>query len=346
MSKRYTFEPLEGDNYVIAEPKDGNEDPVRLDTKWVEKDDVEAGWERPIGALIKSDLLSDMDLKDGNGEISRKQAVETLAEAGTEDGDPIVTSETQAEALIDYLGSEGIVNIKDDDDSVLLLQDPEATENPDMYINWAAGIDACVDKIEETEDRIEAAKNKLQSRLDDMEKDPGAIEEKIRETAQELKFLGDGEGVPDPNNLPAEKEQKYNRLKEKLVYHKKMKEVVNTDVTDSVEEGTQKLADSLDMLNSAKQALMSKQEGFRLVALQGKEVPDGAHQIVENMGSLATALAGVGDVDEKADNMSHEEVEDTVGEILEEIEPATDEMDKITEEETEQTSNTGPSMSD
>lgn len=344
MSKKYEFDPLDDGSYVMAKPKNGNKNPVRINTKWIESDDVEAGWERPIGALIKSDLLSDMDLKDGNGRISRRQAVETLREA-TDDEGPIVTSEEHAEALIAYLGEKEIVNIEDDG-SVLILQDPQTTENDNMWINWAAGIDACVEKIDETEERIKSAKNKLEDRLEDMEEDTDSIEEKARETAQELKSIGDGPGLPqNPEELPSDERAEYQRLKKKLVYHNKMKDVVDEDVTKTVKDGTQKLADNLEMLNSAKQALKEKREGFRLVALQNEQVPEGAQNIVDNMGDLATALVGIGDVDEAVENTGTEELEGMVEDLTGTVDGVTDKAVQTSSEETEQTSK-GPSMSD
>jgi len=302
MATKYNFEELEGGEYVIADPVNETADPVRLRATWTDGDDIEGEWERAIGAVIRRDLLGGMDLKDGNGKIDRSRMVETLAGVEDEDG-PIVTSEDQADALVEYFAQKGIVEL--DGNEVLILQNPQETDevNGEMILNWAAGIEACVEKISETEERIEAAKEKLESRLDEMDQDPSRVEAKAQETAQQLKSLGDGQGVPqNPSELPPEERERYNELKRKLIYHNKMMDVIDTDLTEKVKQGTNKLGDSLGQLDSAKQALSIKQEDFRTLALQKQEFPEGAENIVQNMGELATQLAGVEGVEEAAEN--------------------------------------------
>lgn len=338
MGKKYSFEQLDNGEYVIADPKNGNQDPIRLDAKWIEGDEIEGEWERAIGALIKSDLLGNMDLKDGNGKIGRSQAVDTLAEVEDEDG-PIVTSRDQADALLEYFAEEDIVDIQSG--SVLVLQDPQDTDevNGEMVLNWAAGIEACVEKIVETRDRIESAKEKLEDRLNEIDQDSGEIEEKVRETAQELKSLGNSQGVPqNPDELPAEERSRYQELKQKLIYHNKMKEVKTTDLTETVKQGTNELGDSLEKLDSARQALSSKQGEFRTLALQKQEFPDGAENIVQNMGDLATQLAGVGNIEEEVENAGVEEISDIVENVTETAEETTTKAEQTTPQDTREPS--------
>jgi len=319
MATKYNFEELEGGEYVIADPVNETADPVRLRAEWIDGDDIEGEWERAIGAVIKRDLLGGMDLKNGNGKIDRSRVVETLAAAEDEEG-PIVTSEDQADALIEYFAQEGIVEL--DGSEVLVLQNPQDAEDVsgEMILNWAAGIEACVEKISDTQDRIRAAKEKLESRLDDMDQDPSHVEEKARETAQELKSLGDGQGVPEnPSELPPEERERYDELKRKLIYHNKMMDVIDTDLTEKVRQGTNKLGDSLEQLDSAQTALSQKQGEFRTLALQEQEFPEGADNIVQNMGKLATQLAGVEGVEEAAENTDPDGVAELVDDITETV---------------------------
>jgi hypothetical protein len=319
MAKKYNFEPIESDGseYVIANPINENKDPVRLDAEWVEGDEVEGEWERAIGALIKSDLLGSMELKEGNGRIERREAIETLSEIEDDTG-TIVTSEDQAEALIEYFAEEGIVEL--DGGDVLVLRNPqEETEmGGRMILNWAAGIDACVEKISETVDRVK-------------------IQTKMQETAQELQSLGDGQGVPqDPSELPPEERSRYNQLKRKLVFHKKMQEVVDTDLMEKVEEGTNKLSDSIEQLESARIALDQKQQEVRTRALQEQEFPEGANNIVQNMGELATQLAGVGGIEEEVEQTDPTELADIVDEVTEDVAEVTESATETAGEETVQ----------
>lgn len=332
MARKYNFEPIEsGDSeYVIAKPINENKDAVRLEARWIEGDDIEGEWERAIGALIKSDLMGSMELKGGNGRIDRREAIKTLAGIEDDEG-PIVTSEDQAEALLEYFATENIVEIQDGGD-VLLLKNPEGTEDIDgrMILNWAAGIDACVEKISETMERVEGAKEKLENRMNEIDQNPGEIQKRMEEIAQELKSLGDGQGVPQnpEEDLTSEEYSRYKRLEKNLLYHKKMQEVIDTDLTEKVKQGTDKLSDSLDQLEAARSALNQKQGQIRTLALQEQEFPEGAKNIVNNMGELATQLAGVGGIEEEIENSDPNKladiVNDVTGEVTEVTETATE----------------------
>jgi len=51
-----------------------------------------------------------------------------------------------------------------------------------------------------------------------------SIEARLIETAKELKSLGDCEGVPtDTSTLTDAEAERFQQLKEKLIYHKRMK---------------------------------------------------------------------------------------------------------------------------
>lgn len=327
MARKYNFEQIEsgGTDYVIAKPVNDNKDPVRLEARWVEGDEVEGEWERAIGALIKSDLMGSMELKEGNGRIERREAIKTLAELEDDEG-TIVTSEDQAAALIEYFAEENIVELSDGD--VLLLKNPEQTDDMSgrMILNWAAGIDACVEKIDETRERVKQAKEKLENRVNEIDQNPGNIQAKMEEAAQELKSLGDGQGVPQnpEEELSEEEHSRYKRLKKKLIYHKKMQEVVDTDLTEKVKEGTDKLADSIDQLEAAQSALGQKQGEIRTLALEEQEFPEGAKNIVNNMGELATQLAGVGGIEEGVENTDPSELTDIVNEVTGDVTEVTE----------------------
>ncbi|SFC15141.1 hypothetical protein SAMN05444422_10527 [Halobiforma haloterrestris] len=323
MPQKYEFERIESDGqeYVIADPVNQTDDPVRLDARWIEGDDVEGEWERAVRAIIKTDLLGSMELKEGNGRIDRRRAIETLASASDEEGD-IVTSEQQAEALLEFFADEDILELQGG--QVVMLRNP--SDNPDeingrMILNWAAAIDACVEKITETIDRVDSAKQKLENRMDDIDQDSGKIDEHLEETAQELRSLGDGAGVPeDPSTLPAEERERFQQLKRKLIYHKKMKEADQENLAEKVESGTARLADNIEMLESAKSTLANKREQVRTQALKKQTFPDEAMNIVDNMGELTTQLAGVGGIEEAIEETPDHEVGSVVDDVLGNIE--------------------------
>ncbi|WP_256393085.1 hypothetical protein [Natronoarchaeum rubrum] len=347
MPQKYEFERIESDGqeYVIADPLNQTDDPVRLDAQWVEGDDVDGEWERAIRAIIKTDLLGSMELKEGNGRIDRREAIETLAAASDDQGE-IVTSEQQAEALIEFFASENILERQGG--QVVLLRNP--SDDPDeingrMILNWAAAIDACVEKISETIDRVDSAKEKLEDRMDGIEQDSGQIDEYLEETAQELKSLGDGAGVPeDPSKLTEEERERFQQLKRKLVYHKKMKEADRENLAKKVETGADRLADNIEMLKSARTTLSNKQEQVRTKALQEQSFPDEAMNIVDNMGELTTQLAGVGGIEEAVDNTADHEVGSMVDDVLGDIENVGETAQQTAGEETQETETSGLEM--
>ena len=54
---------------------------------------------------------------------------------------------------------------------------------------------------------------------------PDQINQRLTDTAEELRSLGDCEGVPtDPSELSESEQTRFKQLKEKLIYLKKMKE--------------------------------------------------------------------------------------------------------------------------
>lgn len=338
MPQKYEFDRIESDGqeYVIADPHNQTDNPVRLKARWIEGDDIEGEWERAIGEIIKTDLLGSMELEEGNGRIGRRQAIESLTDASDDQGD-VVTSEQQAEALLEFFVSEDI--IEQENGQMVMLRNP--SENPEnvngrMILNWAAAIDACVEKISETIDQVDSSKEKLEDRVDGLEQESGQIDEFLTETAQELKSLGDGAGVPeDPSVLSKDEQTRFQQLKRNLVYHKKMKQADQQNLADKVESGAAQLADKIKMLKSAKETLTNKEEEIRTRALQQQTFPDEAMNIVDNMGNLTTQLAGVGGIDEKIENTPDSEVGTLVNDVLGNVDGVTEAAQKSAGEETQ-----------
>lgn len=334
MPRKFTFSTKEsnGREYVIAQPRTEAGEPVRLEADWVEGDEVEGKWERAVRAIIKEDLMGGMELEEGDGRLSRRRAIEVLATAEDEEG-PITTSEAQAEALVEYFAEQDVLDVADGD--VVLLQNPKDNElSAEKMLNWAAGIDACVEKITETIGRVESAKEKLQDHLDKLDTNAGGIDERLQETAQELKSLGPGPSAPeDPSKLSGEERSRYDQLKRELIYHRQMQEVDRKNLVQKVEAGANELAQNIRMLESAKEALTSKRKEVRTMAMKEGIFPEDAINIVENMGNLATQLAQVDDVDEQVENTTPDEVADLVSEVTGEVQEATETVQETAGEE-------------
>jgi predicted nucleic acid-binding Zn-ribbon protein len=339
MQRNYTFEKttVDGIDYVIANPN-GNGEMVRMEAEWTEGEDVAGRWEDAVRAIIGGDLLGDMNLDGGNGRIDRQDAVETLA-AADQGGEPVVASERQADALVEYFAEEDILRLEGN--QVVLLQDPRKEDiSGRAALNWAAGIDACIEKIDETRDRVKRAKEKLEQKKKDLDTGPSGIEERIQETGQKLRSLGEGAGVPsDASELSESDTKRYRQLKKEFITHKKMKDVESTNLLETVEEGTAKLGNQMNMLESAKEALSQKESEIRVRAIQQREFPDDAKNIVDNMSNIATQLAGVGNVDEAVENTSDEDFANMVEDQVLDLDVGED-VENLTEAETDEESRT------
>ncbi|UPW02275.1 hypothetical protein M0R88_09335 [Halorussus gelatinilyticus] len=312
--RSFTETEMGDGTYVVAEPVSQTDDAVRIEAGWFDtEDDIEGEWEDPIGAIIRNDLTGGMELTEGTGTLSRRQAVENLADA-TKDGEPLVSGETEAEALIDYFAANDVLELDEKNDDVVLLKDPNEVSGK-MVLNWAAAMAACVDKIDETMNRFERAKEKLQKHMENVDANPQRTEELMKEKAQELMALGDGSGFPDRSELSEQAQQKYDILREDFIYYKKLNEAGQENVS-TAQQGVDQIANIIQKLEGAREVLDQKQGQVRTRALKERVFPESEVNIAMNMGELVTSLAGVGSIEEEAENMSEDDVESAVTDVL------------------------------
>lgn len=310
--RNFTEAEMNDGTYVVAEPANQTDEAVRLEAGWFDtEDDIQGEWEEPIGAIIRNDLTGGMQLSEGTGTLSRQEAIENLSDA-TKDGDPLVSGESEAEALIDYFAANDVIDL--DGNDVVLLKDPTEVSGK-MVLNWAAAMSACVDKIENTRKRFDKAKEKLQKHMDSVEADPQRTKELMEEKAQELMALGNGSGFPDRSELPEEKKQKYDVLREDFIYYKKLNEAGQENVS-TAQQGVDQIKRMTDKLEGARNILDQKQGQIRTRALRDRVFPESEVDIAMNMGELVTSLAGVGGIEEEAENMSEDDLESAVTGIV------------------------------
>lgn len=309
MPKRYrNFTETEmGDGtYVIAEPNNQTDDRVRLEADWFDRDTEEEGkWETVVSDIIQSDLAGDMNLEDGRGTLSRRQAVENLLAA---DGQSAVQSEAKAQALVDYFADEGALEL--DGDEVVLLKNPENLESSEMILNWAAAMGACITKIDSTLEKFEQSRDRLQTQMEQVDHTgSNRAEELMKEKSQELMSLGQGSGFPERTKLSNEKQARYDKLKEEFVYYKKLSEAGGTPISQA-EEAIDRLASNIERLEATREIYVDKQTEVRTWALEREIFPEEAVDIAMNMGELATALTGVGSVKEATEEMDDEQLKE------------------------------------
>ena len=331
--RNFTETEMQDGKYIIAEPVNKQADEaVRIEAGWFDgEDDIEGDWEEPIGAIIRNDLTDGMQLSEGTGTIPRHEAVENLNEAERDDSE-IVASEAEAEALLDYFAENDVVEL--DGNNVVLLKDPNEVSG-EMVLNWAAAMSACVDKIDATMDRFERAKDKLQKHMENVDADPQRTEELMKEKAQELMSLGTGSGFPDRSELSEEAKQKYDVLREDFIYYKKLNEAGQQNVS-TAQQGVDQIANIIDKLEGAREILDQKQGQIRARALKERVFPENEVDIAMNMGELVTSLAGVGSIEEEAEEMSEDDLESAVTDIVSETQNIESALDDTLGEDVEE----------
>ncbi|MFB6070062.1 MAG: hypothetical protein ABEJ76_03485 [Halanaeroarchaeum sp.] len=320
MTRKYTFEEKEinGETFAIAKGRGRDTEPVRVRADWVESDDLEGKWEELIKQVVQPETIEDIDIADGRGGISRREAVEALAGAEV-DGTTIVSSEEQADALVEYLAEEDIIGIEGD--SLVLFRDPDSTslDGPGL-MNWAALMSAVIESIDDHIQRVEEAKEKFDETRDSLETDRSDSNERLSETAQRLKNLGDGQGVPDPNSLDEDEYQQYQRLKSHYLYLRNIEKAKEKNLFENINAGTEKMGLAIDKLKAAQEAYDELHVSLREAATQKQVFPEEAMEFVQNAGNLITDLTGVEETaEEDVDHTDLEEmIEEDVGQSVQE----------------------------
>lgn len=323
-----------GTEYIIAQPHSQGE-PVRFEAKWTESGEMEGEWEQLIKPVIKDSLMGQVDVNASDGRLARNEFVRQLAAAVDDEGNAVVSSERQADALVSYLAENNILEASGGE--VVFLQNPfeggedESAVSKEMWVNWAACIDACVEQIQSTIETVDSAKKKLEEHRENVEDNANQGQQYLEEVAQELRGLGEGPEVPDPEKLDAQEEQRYHTLKEEFVFHKQMRKVKVNTVLENIRNGAEVLSRNRRMLEQAEGTLSRKSQELRQAALQQEIFPEGAENIVNNVGDLATQLGNVQNVDEAVAQMSPQDLEDELTDVIGPAREINDATERITE---------------
>jgi len=312
MTRKYTFEgkTINGQEYVIAETRGRDAEPIRVRADWVDNDDMEGKWEELIKQVVQPETINDIDIADGHGGISRREAVEALAGAEA-DGELLVSSEDQADALVEYLAEEDILDIEGNE--LILFQDPhEDSLGGPALMNWAALMSAVIESIDDHLDRIDHAKERFEETLDSLQDERSDSNENLSKTAQRLQNLGPGQGVPNPADLDESEQRQYKRLKEHYVYLRNMEKAKEQNLIENVNAGTEEMALAMEKLEAARRTYQDLHVDIREAALQNTVFPQEAMQFVENAGNLITDLTGVDE--DTADDIDHTDLEEMIEE--------------------------------
>ncbi|MGQ3329268.1 MULTISPECIES: hypothetical protein [Halorubrum] len=320
MTRKYSFETktINGQQFVIADGRGQSSEPIRVRADWIESDDMEGKWEDLIKQIVQPENIDQIDIDEGHGGINRREAVEALAGA-TADGETIVSSEQQADVLVEYLAEEDIVEIEGEE--LVLFRDPdEESLNSAALMNWAALMSAVIESIDEHLERVEDAKERFQETVDTLEVEQQDSEERLSKTAQRIQNLGPGQGVPDPDTLSDEERQEYTQLKEHYLYLQDIEKAKSENFVENVSAGVDQIGMAIERLEAAREAYDMFHNNTRKAALKSSVFPEEALEFVDNAGSLINELAGQEEsqADDVADEDFAEMIEENHGEAVQE----------------------------
>lgn len=312
--KSFDEAEIGGETRIIATPKNPSDDRVQLPADWLDHDEdgLHGEWEEAIKPLIRLDEADVLDLDSGGGHIEYNDAVETLVTEG------VAEVESQAQALVEYFAENEVLDLQGN--QVVLFRNP-ITDEPsfEMLLNWAAAIESVVEQIDGTRKTIERAKQKLQEREKTLDQEPERIEELRDETLQELKSLGDGPGLPDPNDLSEEELREYRLLADELAHHDSMYQALQVDLEKEIKQGRNELARNLRMLETSRASLIELEKKLRGRATAENEFPDEAATFVTNVRQLVRGVTNIRSEAEDLQDAPIDELQEKVTSIEERI---------------------------
>lgn len=335
MAKQYgTFEVREDEGVVIAHPDNPDRQPIRLSTGWFDFEAGEAGrWEEAVGTIIRRDLDSGLELEDGKGTVDRNAAAEDLEEAD------IADSEDEAHALIDYFEHNGALSIERDD--LVLLTDPSRLSDEDgtdlskdersyRMLSWAAAFDGLVDEMKRTIEEFEEAKNRIQENTEELGNRVESLEEKKRRHLQELRAIGPGNQIPDPEELDEAERSQFQQHKEDYAFYESLHQAHRESMVD-IDQNVDQLISEIEKIEEVKKVYDEKVTEIRQCALRYEVFPGDAIGLAEDMGDLVAEVTGVSRASELAEEMDHTDLREAAQAEVGEIEEVGETAEEITE---------------
>lgn len=347
MQRKYeNFDEREMDDgmYLVGESVEPHEEPIRIDTGWFEGEVGEKrDWEYIVGEVVASDLQEDLQIQEGGeGTIGRDRAIKNILNADL-DSNKSIANRDQAAAIVDYFLEEGALTEKSNGEIVVLHDPTELTDESSQFdsqereyhvLSWAAAIDTCIDYMQDTLDTFEEARERLKEETDDVKQsDVSEVEKEVARVGQELKNLGPGASVPDPDELSAGQQERYETLKEDFAYYKSLYDV-KQDQLVTAEQGIEQLRRNIKRLRAAKEVYEDKVGEMRKAALKEQVFPSEDIDVAQNMAGLITSLSNVEDPREMAENLGDaEELNDAVDDTLESVGEFVDDVEQGLDED-------------
>ncbi|QLH76570.1 hypothetical protein HZS55_04285 [Halosimplex rubrum] len=317
-----------GQEYIIAQPKNDRDEPVRIPGAIGNTEDPDETWTDVVGQLVQYDISNALNLESGKGKIQRDDALNSLI--ASEDKTIPIESEAQAEAVIDYFVDEDVLDT--DGTDLVVLEDPSmlqdiGSENdetkPKMLLNWVSAIEGCTNKIDDTIETIEQTEQELREEIGESNaaEKVQEFDHKQQEVAQELMNLTNGRQL-DETDLSPPDQAEYERLEERLFHLESMKEAAEGGtLEDELRRAAEELGAQMQKLEEIDDVLKTQKQRVKRAYKYKEEIaPERAMEMAKNLSNLATSLT---DVDSAAEKKEEQNTMEKVQQVLD----ATEDID-------------------
>lgn len=297
------------DEYIVAQPKNDRDEPVRFPGELKETDDTDGEWREVIKGMVTHDITEALNLEEGKGKLSREEAIQSLEQA--EEGALSIVSEEQAEAVLDYFIDNDI--LESEGGKLVVLSDPEMLKriasgdsdedtNSKMLLNWVSAIEGCMSKIDDTIETVREAEEEITEEIGEssVSEKQARLKEDQEEVAQRLLNLTNG-GQLDKSDLGPEDQLEYERLEDRLFHLDSMIEAIEGgELEEELRKTARQLGTQIDELKDIKVVLDAHQEKLQR-AYKYEEIieTEEAMQMAKNLANVATTIANVESKEEK-----------------------------------------------
>jgi hypothetical protein len=329
----FTTSEQNGTTFVTAVPQSSADEPVRFDASIADRgsdDDPQANWEEIISTLAQGHLGNELLIEGGRGVIDKQVAIDALVESDAEH----VRNEHAAHAVLEYLADQEIISIDGEEVVVLMSYEKIREEGTSsMLNNWAATLDACVERIDSAIDRVKQNQETLQQHFEDLSDTQNLEQEyaqKADELKQEMKGLLAGRM---PSELPDDEKRRFEMLRKRYHRYEMFEEKAASPVAET--QGPEILGAVVEDMENIKLLLIDQSQEFRKLALSENFTESGALQDLENLESF---VAEFGDVTEPSEQMEEKSDDEFVEDLFDMRESTTsEEVQQLDEDATLET---------
>lgn len=329
------FETTErnGRTTVTAIPASGADEKVRFDGAIAEQgseEDPTANWEEIISVLAERQLGDSMAIDDGRGVMEMEEAADGLVEADIEHS---AVNEHAARAMLEYMVERDILRMENGQVVLLMsYEEMQREEKMSMLNNWAATLEACVERIDTAVERVKSNKETLERHFEDLSSSR-ELEEKYARKADELKQEMQGLLAGRmPSELSEEEKQRFQLKKKRFERYQAFEKSAGGNVAET--NAPEKLGALVDDMESVKELLKDYSQEYRRLALGEQFVESGAQESLESLTNLVTELGDVSESQEEMEQMSNDKF---AKEFLDIHESTTEEVQQIEDEQAVET---------